>query len=96
MILNEVETNRLQKIEANLAELKDLLTNHKTAEMAKEKLTKAQVLKILDICSKTFHNYHKQGILPIIHIGRKIYCERADIESLMRRNRINPLLISKR
>ncbi|MCX6256614.1 MAG: helix-turn-helix domain-containing protein [Bacteroidia bacterium] len=96
MILNEVETSRLQKIEASLAELKDLLTGRNAAEMAREKLTKAQVLKMLGICSKTFHNYHKQGILPIIHIGRKIYCERSDIENLMRRNRINPLLISKR
>lgn len=66
--------------------LEEYLESH--AKNNEEYLSIEEVIEILHISKKTFQKYRREGRIPYIHRGRKIYVKRSDLDAFQERGRI--------
>ena len=88
MELSLIPTEKLDSLQADLAEIKSLIQgkNHQ-ADLNKWHSKKEARLK-LHVCTKTLDNYLSKGILPYSRFAGKIYIKASDIEAHLEKNYI--------
>ena len=72
-----------------LDRLAELVANRNASDRESEWIESDAARKMLGVSPKTWQNYRDQRIIPFSQIGRKIYVNRADLESFMRSHYIN-------
>lgn len=72
-----------------LDRLAELFANRNASDRESEWIESDAARKMLGVSPKTWQNYRDQRIIPFSQIGRKIYVNRADLESFMRSHYIN-------
>ncbi len=87
-----VPSEFLEKMEADLQELKDSLRVKNEQEINSQWIESVKVPKILGISRKTWQTYRDRKMIPFSQIGSKIYVKRADIEHFMMSHRIEHTL----
>lgn len=87
---------RLQRIEASMERLENLLKvnneailNKKQDEIQDKWIESTIVPRLLKISQKTWQNYRDKKVIPFSQFGRKIYVKRSDIEAFMQSNLIS-------
>jgi Helix-turn-helix domain len=73
----------LQKMEADLSELKELLRVKSENEINSQWVESVKVPQILGVSRKTWQTYRDKRLIPFSQIGNKIYVKRADLEAFM-------------
>ena len=73
----------LEKMEADLEELKGLLKKKNEEEINSQWIESVEVPKILGISRKTWQTYRDKRLIPFSQVGSKIYVKRSDIEHFM-------------
>ena len=73
----------LQKMEADLTELKELLRTKNVEEINSEWILSTEVPKILGVSKKTWQTYRNKRLIPFSQIGSKIYVKREDLNTFM-------------
>ena len=84
--LTLIPKEKLDNIQAELSEIKNLLQENKKAEMLNSWLSKKEARLKLNVCQKTLDNYLSRGILPFSRFAGKIYVKAADIEAHLERH----------
>lgn len=82
-----IPEEELEKIKADLAEIKEQLALKDTQEWSSQWLTSEEARKMLGVSPKTWQSYRDKGVLPFSQWGRKILVKRADIEEFLNKNR---------
>lgn len=89
MELTFIPTEKLETLQADIAEIKKLLCEkNKQADLEKW-LSKPDARIKLKVCQKTLDNYLLKGVLPYSRFAGKIYIKAADIEAHLQRNYIS-------
>lgn len=73
----------LEKIEADINALKELLRVKSEDEINSQWVESIKVPKLLGISKKTWQSYRDRRLIPFSQIGNKIYLKRADLEAFM-------------
>ena len=73
----------LEKMEADITELKELMRIKNEAEINAQWIESIKVPKILGISRKTWQNYRDKRLIPFSQISSKIYVKRSDLENFM-------------
>jgi len=87
--LTVVPSDFLEKMEADLQELKESLRVKNEQEINSQWIESVKVPKILGISRKTWQTYRDRKMINYSQIGSKIYVLRADLESFMISHRID-------
>lgn len=72
-----------------LEQIIDLITRRNTDDSSSEWIESEAARKLLGISPKTWQNYRDQRLIPFSQIGRKIYVNRADLDTFLRKHRIS-------
>jgi hypothetical protein len=86
--LTVVPSDFLEKMEADLHELKESLRIKNEHEINSQWVLSVEVPKILGISRKTWQTYRDKRMIPFSQIGSKIYVKRVDLERFMVDHRI--------
>lgn len=73
----------LQKMQADINQLKDLLKQKSKDEINAQWLESNEARKLLGVSQKTWQTYRDERVIPFSQIGRKIYVRRSDIENYL-------------
>jgi len=73
----------LERIEADITELKELIRTKSEEEINSQWIESVQVPDLLGISRKTWQTYRDKRLLKFSQIGSKIYVKRADLEEFM-------------
>lgn len=68
----------------------DLITQRNADDSNSEWIESEDARKILGVSPKTWQNYRDKRVIPFSQIGRKIYVNRADLDTFLRQHRIAP------
>ena len=71
-----------------LEQIIDLITRRNADDSSSEWIESDDARKILGVSPKTWQNYRDQRLIPFSQIGRKIYVNRADLDTFLRQHRI--------
>lgn len=71
-----------------LEQIVDLITRRNADDSNSEWIESDEARKLLGVSPKTWQNYRDQRLIPFSQIGRKIYVNRADLDSFLRKHRI--------
>ncbi len=74
-----VDQSMLEAIITEIKELKQLIQARSSNGYADEWITGKEVIKMLNISSKTLQNYRDRRIIPFTKIGKKIYYSKREI-----------------
>lgn len=66
----------------------NLITRRNADDLGHEWIESETARKILGVSPKTWQNYRDQRLIPFSQIGRKIYVNRADLDTFLRQHRI--------
>ena len=75
-------------IHDKLDRLAEMIETRNTSDRNAEWLESEAARKLLGVSPKTWQNYRDQRVIPFSQIGRKIYVNRADLDTFLRRYRI--------
>ena len=91
-LLFVVPEEEWRNLHATLKQIIDLITrrNADDSSSSSEWIESEAARKLLGISPKTWQNYRGQRLIPFSQIGRKIYVNRADLDSFLRSHRIAP------
>ena len=89
-LLFVVPEEEWRNLHATLEQIIDLITRRNADDSSSEWIESEDARKILGISPKTWQNYRDQRLIPFSQIGRKIYVNRADLDSCLRSHRIAP------
>ena len=73
-----------------LEQIIDIITRRNADDSSSEWIESEGARKLLGISPKTWQNYRDQRLIPFSQIGRKIYVNRADLDTFLRSHRIAP------
>ena len=89
MELSLIPTDRLDSLQADITEIKNLLNEkNKQADLNKW-LSKKDARIKLKVCQKTLDNYLAKKVLSYSRFAGKIYIKASDIEAHLQRNYIS-------
>lgn len=88
MELSLIPTERLESLQADLNEIKNLIQDKKKQADLDKWLSKKEAQARLKVCLKTLDNYLSRGIIPHSRFAGKIYIKASDIEAHLERNYI--------
>lgn len=71
-----------------LEQIIDLITRRDADDSNCEGIESDDACKILRVSPKTWQNYRDKRIIPFSQIGRKIYVNRSDLDTFLRKHRI--------
>ena len=77
-----------QSLNHKLDRLAEMIENRNATDRNAEWLESEAARKLLGVWPKTWQNYRDQRVIPFSQIGRKIYVNRADLDTFLRRHRI--------
>lgn len=77
-----------QSLHDKLDRLAEMIETRNVSDRNTEWLESEAARKLLGISPKTWQNYRDQRVIPFSQIGRKIYVNRADLDTFLRRHRI--------
>lgn len=77
-----------QSLHEKLDRLTELVERNQSAASSADWLESEEARKILGVSLKTWQNYRDKRIIPFSQIGRKIYVNRTDLETFLRKHRI--------
>ena len=89
MDLAVVPQNFLDKMEAEMKEMKAILKAKDEHEINSQWIESVKIPKILGISQKTWQTYRDRRIIPFAQIGSKIFVKRADLENFMQSHYID-------
>lgn len=78
----------LQKMEADLQELKEFMREKNEQEINAQWIESVKVPRILGISRKTWQSWRDRRLIEFSQVGSKIYVRRADLEKFMMSHRI--------
>lgn len=81
----------LDKMEAEMKEMKALLVAKNEEEFNSQWIESLKIPKLLEISRKTWQTYRDKRIIPFSQIGSKIYVKRSDLEEFMMSHRIKAI-----
>ena len=81
----------LDKMEANLNEMKALLEAKNEEDINSEWIESVKIPKRLGVSRKTWQNYRDRRLIPFSQIGSKIYVKRSDLEDFMQSHYIKSI-----
>ena len=73
----------LEKMEADITELKELMRTKNENEINSLWIESTKIPEILGISRKTWQTYRDRRLIPFSQIGSKIYVKRSDLEDFM-------------
>ena len=73
----------LKKMEADMNEMKAILTAKNDEEINSQWIESVKIPKLLGISMKTWQTYRDKRLIPFSQIGSKIYVKRSDLEKFM-------------
>lgn len=77
-----------QSLHEKLDRLTELVERNQSAASSIDWLESEDAHKLLGVSPKTWQNYRDQRLIPFSQIGRKIYVNRADLDTFLRSHRI--------
>lgn len=77
-----------QTLNDKLDRLAEMIENRNVSDRDAEWLESEAARKLLGVSPKTWQNYRDQRVISFSQIGRKIYVNRADLDTYLRRHRI--------
>ena len=83
MNLAVIPQDFLEKMEADINELKELLRIKNEDEINSQWIESVKVPKILGISRKTWQTYRDKRLILFSQIGAKIYVKRSDLQNFM-------------
>jgi len=89
MELSLIPTERLDSLQADIAEIKNLLHEKNKQDDLNKWLSKKDARIKLNVCLKTLDNYLTKGVIPYSRFAGKIYIKSSDIEAHLQRNYIS-------
>ncbi len=89
-LLFAVPEEEWRNLHATLEQIIDLITRRNADDLGHEWIESETARKILGVSPKTWQNYRDQRLIPFSQIGRKIYVNRADLDTFLRQHRIAP------
>lgn len=87
-LLFVVPEDEWRNLHATLEQIIDLITRRNADDSSSEWIESETAPKILGVSPKTWQNYRDQRLIPFSQIGRKIYVNRADLDTFLRQHRI--------
>lgn len=78
-----------QSLHEKLDRLTELVERSQSATSNADWIESEDARKILGVSPKTWQNYRDKRIIPFSQIGRKIYVNRADLDTFLRQHRID-------
>lgn len=69
--------------------LTEMIEHHNATDRNAKWLESEAARKLLGVSSKTWHNNRDQRVIPFSQIDRKIYINRADLDTYIRSHRID-------
>lgn len=78
-----------QSLNDKLDSLAEMIENRNASDRDAEWLESEAARKLLGVSPKTWQNYRDQRVIPFSQIGRKIYVNRADLDTYLRRHMID-------
>lgn len=81
-----LEENGLERLEKKVDELYQYLIGNNKSSV--EWIPSSQVMKELQISSKTWQIYRDERRIPFSQFGRKIYVKRSDLDKFLEEHRI--------
>lgn len=88
MNFSVIETETMDKLFQEIAEIKATLSQKQKEELLNEWLPSETVRKMLKVCQKTWQNYRDKKIIAFSQFGSKIYVKRADLEAFLQKHYI--------
>lgn len=89
MTMIMVPEEEWRNLHDTLEQIIDLITRRNADDSGSEWIESEDARKILGVSPKTWQNYRDQRIIPFSQIGRKIYVNRADLDTYLRKHRIS-------
>ena len=77
-----------QSLNDKLDRLAEMIENRNATDRGAEWLESEAARKLLGVSPKTWQNYRDQRVIPFSQIGRKIYVNRADLDTFLRKHLI--------
>lgn len=71
-----------------LDRLTELIERSQNVNSGSEWIESDEARKLLGVSQKTWQNYRDQRLISFSQIGRKIYVNRADLDTFLRKHRI--------
>ena len=87
-LLFVVPEEEWRNLHDTLEQIIDLITRRNSDDSSNEWIESDEARKLLGISPKTWQNYRDQRLIPFSQIGRKIYVNRADLDTFLRKHRI--------
>lgn len=88
MTMIMVPEEEWRNLHDTLEQIIDLVTRRNANDSNSEWIESNEARKLLGLSPKTWQNYRDQRIIPFSQIGRKIYVNRADLDTFLRKHRI--------
>ena len=88
MTMVMIPQEQWQSLNNKLDRLAEMIENRNATDRNAEWLESEAARKLLGISPKTWQNYRDQRVIPFSQIGRKIYVNRADLDTFLHRHRI--------
>lgn len=89
MTMIMVPEEEWRNLHDTLEQIIDLITRRNADDSGGEWIESEDARKILGVSPKTWQNYRDKRIIPFSQIGRKIYVNRADLDTFLRSHRID-------
>ncbi len=83
-----IPTEKLESLQADIAEIKGLLHDKKNQAELNKWLPKKEARLRLKVCNKTLDNYLSKNVIPYSRFAGKIYIKASDIEAHLERHYI--------
>jgi hypothetical protein len=82
-IMMVVDQSMLEAIMMEITQLKQLIQTRSLNDQGEEWMGGDDVMKMLNISSKTLQNYRDRRIIPFTKIGKKIFYNKKEIDKLL-------------
>jgi len=89
MNLAVVPQGFLDKMEAEMDQIKNILNAQNVSEINSQWIESVRIPKLLGISLKTWQTYRDKRLIPFSQIGSKIYVRRSDLEDFMQAHYIS-------
>ena len=89
MTMIMVPEEEWRNLHDTLEQIIDLITRRNADDSSSEWIESEAARKLLGISPKTWQNYRDQRLIPFSQIGRKIYVNRADLDTFLCKHRID-------
>ncbi len=77
-----IEEEIVQRLEQKLDLLIDARKASSEVPVRTKPYTIPEICEMFGVCQRTVHNWENEGILPPMHIGRRVYFRTQDVERL--------------